>query len=332
MSSSDTPPQTDPAQPGTKHSPVEYICEPVLGTWSYDRKDFGGQEDETSVGAIRTAYDGGIRKIDTAYSYGNGHSETLLARALGRNLECCFVATKLGPKGKEANFTRGIEASLRRLGLDRIDLFYLHWPSSRIDLRPSLDALGQARERDLVRYIGVCNCAAPLIAELHAHVPLDAVQDGYNLLWRKPEGGVIDFCRERGIGFEAYSPLAQGILVKPAPGPGNYAPEDTRRNLLFFSPPVYSAVRQAVAEVRNIAETWGISPRTAAYGWLTSRHRISSVVLGFRNPRQVEEGLAAYSAPLPPGALRELDRTSDALRAVIDSAFPGYRNFFGYEP
>lgn len=309
-----------------------FVNEPTLGTWSYDRKDWGGQEDAASLGAIIAAFDLGLRKIDTAYAYGNGHSETLLTRALGSQLERCFVASKLGPKGKEVNFFRGIEASLRRLKLERIDLFYLHWPSSRIELRPSLDALGNARERGLVRYIGVCNCPPRLLAGLHDHVSLDAVQDGYNLVWRKPEAGVIEFCRRNGIGFEAYSPLAQGVLVRTAPDTAGYAPGDKRKTLLFNSPSVYTAVRTAVKEVHRIAEKWGISPLTAAYGWLTSREGVNSVILGFRNSRQVKEGLEAYYAPLPPAALKELDRTSDDLAKIIDSEIPGYTNFFGYRP
>ena len=312
--------------------PADYDKEPTLGTWSYDRKDWGGQDDASSLGAIRAAFERGIRKIDTAYAYGNGRSETLLTRALGPDLARCFVASKLGPKGKAANFTRGIEASLKRLKREQIDLFYLHWPSSMIELRPTLDALADARNRGVVRYIGVCNCPPRLLAEIHAHVSLDAVQDGYNFLWRKPEGGVIEFSRKKGIGFEAYSPLAQGVLVNPAPEPVSYAPGDKRKDLLFYSPSVHPAVLTAVKEVRRIAEKWGISPLTAAYGWLTSREGVDSVILGFRNSRQVREGLDAYFTPLPPEALRELDRTSDALAKTMDSAFPGHANFFGYEP
>jgi aryl-alcohol dehydrogenase-like predicted oxidoreductase len=305
--------------------------EPTLGTWSYDRKDWGPQEDRESTAAIRTAYDGGIRKFDTAYAYGNGHSENLLARSLGKRLRECFVASKLGPKGTEANFYRGIEASLKRLKTDALDLYYLHWPSSRIDLRPSLDALAAARERGLVRYIGVCNTPPGLLAELHAHIPLDAVQDGYNLLWRKPEG-VIDFCRKRGIAFEAYSPLAQGLLVKPAPGPDDFDPGDKRRDLVFFSPSLLPAVHRAIEEVRRIAASWNVTPQTAAYGWLTAREEVNSVILGYRSELQVRKGLEAYSASLPPGAIRQLDRAGETLSEVIDSEIPGYGNFFGYSP
>ena len=173
-----------------------------------------GAEDARLLGAIEAAYDAGIRHFDTAGGYGDGHSEEIYGRFLeGRRPEI-FLASKSNPtETTAAAMTAEIDASLRRLKTDYIDLYYIHWPRSGADMRPRMEALEAARAQGKIRAAGVSNFSVAQMREVQEAGRIDAHQLGYNLIWRYAEDDLIPFCAEHDIAVVTYSTLAHGILT-----------------------------------------------------------------------------------------------------------------------
>ena len=199
-----------------------------LGTWAIGGGDWtwgwGPQDDEESVAAIILASEKGINWIDTAPAYGLGHSEEIVGKALKKLPRRSIVATKCGIEWdnnrksthelKGESIRREVEASLKRLGVDVIDLYQIHWPEPDSELEPAWQQIANMVKEGKVRYAGVCNCSIEQMKRIQPIHPVASLQPPYSMIERGAEdSGLLDYCREHNIGVVAYSPMQKGLLT-----------------------------------------------------------------------------------------------------------------------
>jgi aryl-alcohol dehydrogenase-like predicted oxidoreductase len=267
---------------------------------------------------VNAALEAGVNFFDTADIYGQGQSEEFLGRALGTRRDAVVIATKFGGvmegRGKGAGpayIRQAVEASLRRLGTDRIDLYQLHYPDPEVPIEDTLGALGELVKAGKVREIGCSNFSVGQLREAAA-VPGDAarfasVQNEYSLLHREPEDGVLDECERQGLAFLPYFPLKSGLLTGKY-RQGRPLPEGTRitkdgrmadllsdRNLVL------------VEELIQFAEAQGRTILELAVSWLLARPAVASVISGATSPGQVKANVNAAGWQLTKEQLTEID-------------------------
>ncbi len=282
--------------------------------------------------ALETALEYGVTHLDTATDYGDGASERRLGRFLaaepGRR-ERVFLASKANPDDLSAGaVVRAVEASLRRLRTDVIDLYYLHWPRAGEDLRPWMEGLEAARARGLIRAAGVSNFSVAQLEQVGEVGRVDACQLGYNLLWRFPERDLLLYCARRGVAVVAYSALAHGILSGRYGRTLDFAPGDQRWTISLFGSEVWPHVHDVVETFKRVAEQHKLPLPTLALRWLLSRPAITSVLVSAKNAGQAREVARSLTAGLPGRLLDELTALSDRARDVV----PDEGNPFGHHP
>ena len=306
-----------------------------LGTWAFGGKQWGGdQDDADSLAAMAAAVESGLTHFDTASGYGGGHSEALVGRFLRGNPAAAarvFVASKVFPKpGCDAQMAYdGVRKSLDNMGLETIDLYYLHWPRQDIDLRQPLAGLERARAEGLIRYVGVSNFNVDQLEQGLEVSRIDAHQFCYNLIWRAPEHDVLPFGRDNGIANVTYSSIAQGVLT------GKFGPEprfeagDARAKTVIFEPEVWPSVHRGVADMQAVAASAGRPLAHLAIRWAATRPGVASVLVGARNADQVRANAAAGDGEIDPAILDELgaigDRVANGLPADVTNM---WRNSF----
>jgi aryl-alcohol dehydrogenase-like predicted oxidoreductase len=246
--------------------------------------------------AVRRAVERGVTFFDTAPTYGDGASERLLGRVLNPIRERVTIATKVGPRDDPR---ASLEASLARLGTDYVDLVQLHealegWEERMADL-------ARLRDEGKARAVGLSNATADQIAR--APVPLAAYQGPYNLFDRDVEERQLPLCRERGIAFLAYRPLAAGLLAGKHVAPPQFAEGDHRRRIYWFKGREFERRRAVIERLRRPGE----SLPALALGWALARPGASVVLAGARTAAQVDENLRAVERPLPEDVVAEID-------------------------
>jgi aryl-alcohol dehydrogenase-like predicted oxidoreductase len=281
--------------------------------------NFGRRLDPAqSAAVVNAALDTGVNFFDTADIYGQGKSEEFLGRALGVRRDAVVIATKLGGvmegRGKGASpayIRQAVEASLRRLGTDRIDLYQLHYPDPDVPIEDTLGALGDLVKAGKVREIGCSNFSVGQLREA-ATVPGKAarfasVQNEYSLLHREPEGGVLDECERQGLAFLPYFPLMSGLLTGKYRR-GQPAPEGSRLAEGGGLESVLSDRNLAVVEeLIRFAEARGRTILELAVSWLLERPAVASVISGATSPRQVKANVHAAGWRLGEEELAEID-------------------------
>jgi len=296
-----------------------------LGTWAIGGGDWdfgwGPQDDSESVAAIHKALDLGINWVDTAAAYGLGHGEEIVGRALKGRRGGVIVATKCGlvwddPKVgkvrgslKAESVRREAEASLRRLGTDCIDLYQIHWPNPDADIEEAWTAIAKLAEEGKVRHAGVSNFSVEQIKRVHRIHPVASLQPPYNMLDRRAECELLEFCAEQGIGVVAYSPMASGLLT------GKYdkrkiadlPPKDWRHRADRFQEPELSANLDLVEHLKAIAAREGHSLGELAVAWVLRRPEVTSGIVGARRPSQIEAIAPAGDWRLAPDIVAEID-------------------------
>ncbi len=272
----------------------------IGGAWEYG---WGKTDDQDSIDAIHTALDLGINWIDTAAVYGLGHSEEVVAKALKGRRERVFVATKCAQVWDEhgkvrthlspASMRKEIEASLRRLQTDYIDLYQIHWPDWDTPVEDSWSQMAKFQEEGKVRYIGVSNFGVDLIERCERIAHVQSLQPIYNLLERQIEPEIISYCKTHGIGIIAYSPMQSGLLT----GSFNMkklAPDDWRiTHSEKFREPKYSRGLRLVEKLRPLAATYHKTVGQLAVNWVLRNDAVTSAIVGAKTPTQVEQNVAA---------------------------------------
>ncbi|MFH2067969.1 MAG: aldo/keto reductase [Candidatus Omnitrophota bacterium] len=286
------------------------------GSWTFN---WGPQDDNDSIATIRRALELGINWIDTAAVYGLGHAEKILGRAIKGLVEkpiiatkCCRVWNQKGDISKR--FTKEsvraeAEASLKRLGLNTIDLYQVHWPGSDAENEEAWSAIARMVQEGKIRYAGVSNFSAKQIKRIQPIHPVASLQPPYSIIHRDIEKGLLNFCAENRIGVVAYSPMQKGMLSDKFTREfvQNLAPEDHRRRDPDFLEPRLSNNLKLTAGLRLIAEKYGMSTAQFALAWVLRRTEVTSAIVGARRPGQIEETYAAGDRTLTDEAVAAVE-------------------------
>jgi myo-inositol catabolism protein IolS len=296
-----------------------------LGCWAFGGIGSSPPDRAAALSIIARAGELGVTHLDTATDYGS--SELIVGSAASRSPGRFFIASKADLRLTAAAAVAAVEASLRRLGLESVDLYYIHWPRRGVDPAPMMEGLEQCRSRGLLRRIGVSNFSVADMEAASRGGSIDCHELCWSLAWRRVEKDVIPYCARKGIDVVAYSPLAQGLLTDSGPGPERWKADDPRRETVFYLPDVWPRARPIVAEMRELAGGLGLG--AAALRWVLQRPGIASVLAGASSIRQLERNAAAAAAgPLEPGLAEDLE----ALSSELDSALPDVGNIFLYHP
>jgi len=301
-----------------------------IGAWAIGgggwEGSMGPQNDSDSVPAIHAALDHGINWIDTAALYGLGHSEEMVARALQGRTPPPYVFTKcervwddngkVGASLKASSIRRECEASLRRLKVDVIDLYQIHWPEPDADIEEGWTELAKLREEGKVRYIGVSNFNVAQMKRAQAIAPITSLQPPYAVVRREIEQEILPFCAAENIGVIVYSPMYAGLLTGAMTKErvANFLPEDWRRNLPGFSEPALSRNLQLVEFLGKIGSRHGRTPGEVAIAWTLNHPAVTGAIVGFRNPQQVAGIVGAGEFRLSAGEVSEIE---DALKREL---------------
>jgi len=300
----------------------------ALGCWVFGGAQWGGQEDADSISAMQAALDLGINHFDTAQGYGGGRSERLVGDFL-QGRKDVFTASKfgIGTPSVEAALA-AVDESRDRLRMECIDLFYVHWPRTGVDMRPTFEGLEKARAQRKIGAIGVSNFPVEQMEQAQEVARINAHQFCYNMFWRYPEREIIPFCREHNIGTVTYSSIAQGILTGKF-GPKPTFPEgDQRPNTVLFDAEVYPHLYAATEELKAIAAEAGRELIHLVIRWTAARPGIDSALVGARRADQVHDNAAAFEGDVAPEILARMTAVSDEAMKHV----PDVGNIFRYYP
>jgi aryl-alcohol dehydrogenase-like predicted oxidoreductase len=275
-----------------------------FGAWAVGGSGWGGgaPEDEAErIAAVRHALEHGVTFFDTAPSYGNGASETLLGRALKSVRDRVTIATKVGPHDEPR---RSLESSLRRLDSDVVDLVQLHEALEGWEWQ--LEKLHKLQQEGKALAIGLCNATHRQMARALEIAPVTTYQGPYNLFDRDVAQRELPLCRERGLGFLAYRPLASGMLTGKYASPPAFLEADHRRKIYWFQGKEFERRRAVVERLRPIARGLDLPLAGLALGWVLAQPGVSVVLAGARNKQQVDENLTG-TRHLTPDTLSHID-------------------------
>jgi aryl-alcohol dehydrogenase-like predicted oxidoreductase len=286
------------------------------GGWEYS---WGPQDDKQAVDGILAGLDEGINWIDTAAIYGLGHSEELVGRAL-KDAPCSpFVATKCSLLGdsqgrissclKAQSVREECHISLKRLGVDVIDLYQIHWPNPDEDVEEGWDQMAKLVEEGKVRYLGVSNFNIDQMQRVQKIHPIASLQPPYSMIRRGVEKELLGFCGENDIGVVAYSPMQRGLLTGKFSHEriASLAPDDQRRRSPEFQDPEFSATLELVDKLKPIAERNGKTLAQLSIAWVLRRDEVTSAIVGARSPGQIAETAIAGDWNLTAQDIEEIE-------------------------
>jgi len=303
---------------------VSTVC---MGCWAIaDPRSWGPQDESDTMAAVAASLDAGVNFFDTAENYGDGYSEELLGRALGRRRREAIIGTKARRADHTADaLIAACERSLRRLNTDYIDLYMLHWPNHQVPFAETMSAMDRLVASGKVRHVGVSNFATPDLPELLACGRAEANQLPYSLLWRAIEYEVLPLCRQRQVSVTCYCPIMQGLLSGRWSSADEVPPERARTRHFAGSRPnarhgqggAEPETFAAIARVKEIAGRAGIEMSRVALAWLLAQPGVTSVVVGARNAAQAKTNAAAGDLTLPADVLDELSAATDSLKRLF---------------
>ncbi len=308
----------------------------IFGAWAIGGWMWGGNDETDAIEAIHASIDNGVNTIDTAAVYGMGDSEILVGRAIKGRREGLIIATKCGMRwdteegcnpwpqkdnsgrdliirrnSKPASIAYECEQSLKRLGIDVIDLLQIHWPDTTTPVEDSMAAMVKLKDQGKIRAIGVSNYDEKWLAGALQAAPLASDQPPYSLIQRGIEAGIVPFCRKHNIGLIVYSPMERGLLTGAVGPDRTFAPGDHRAGHKFFSVENRKLVADALAKVKPIADARGMSVAQMVIQWTIHQPGITAAIVGARNAKQAAHNAQAMNFSLTAGELA-------AVRAAFD--------------
>jgi aryl-alcohol dehydrogenase-like predicted oxidoreductase len=295
----------------------------IMGTWAIGGWMWGGTDVKKAIEAIQTSIENGVTTIDTAPAYGMGLSEEIVGEAIKGKRDKVVIATKCGLRWDESdptvrspnrnfekepveiknNLTKKsifheCEQSLKRMKLDAIDLYQIHWPDPSTPIEESWSAMAELKKQGKVRAIGVSNFNLSLLKAAHAVHPVDSVQPPYSLIRREIEKDIIPFCQTSGISVIVYSPMERGLLTgKYKPGT-HFPPGDHRAGRKTFSTPYLTRMQEALAKIEPIAKKHQASLSQVIINCTIHRPGITAALVGARDGKQAKENAEGGKLPL----------------------------------
>jgi aryl-alcohol dehydrogenase-like predicted oxidoreductase len=296
-------------------SPIALGCWPIAGMSSADVND------RDSLATIEACFDLGINFLDTAFNYGmNGESETLIAKALAGRRDQMVIATKGGlnwelPRqqvfdARPQTLRRECETSLRRLGTDRVELYYLHAPDPNVPIADSAGAIRELIEAGKVRAAGVSNVTLAQLQEFAAACPLAAFQPAYNMLQREIEAVTLPWCMEHGVSACVYWPLMKGLLAGHIRRDHVFPETDSRRKYPMFQGQEFQKNSDFVDELRLIADDAGCTMSQLVLNWTIHRPGITVALCGAKRPDQIRDNAAALACQLTADHLTRIEKAT----------------------
>ncbi len=285
------------------------------GGWKFG---WGPQDDDDSIAAIHAGLDAGLNWIDTAAIYGLGHSEVVVGRAVKSHGSKPYIFTKcertwdeqgnIIPCLKADSIKRECEASLRRLGVDVIDLYQIHWPQPDEDVEEGWGAVAELQKEGKVRWIGVSNFSVDQLKRAHAIAPLTSLQPPYSILSPEIEDGQLPYVAEHNIGVLAYSPMKSGLLTgkMTAERIAQMPSDDFRKNTPHFQEPKLSRNMALVELLRAMGARHGRSPGEVAIAWALRRPEVTAAIVGLRSKAQVDGVIGAAEFRLTADEVAEI--------------------------
>jgi aryl-alcohol dehydrogenase-like predicted oxidoreductase len=291
------------------------------GGWAFA---WGAQDDDESIAAIRAALDRGVNWIDTAAVYGLGHSEEVVARALEGRAYRPYVFTKCervwNEKGeiskslKRDSIRRECEASLRRLKVDTIDLYQIHWPEPDQEVEEGWETLAKLKEEVKVRWIGVSNFNVAQLERARKIAPITSLQPPYSAISPEIEDAILPYCQQHKIGVLAYSPMKSGLLTGKMTRErvAAFPDDDFRKRALAFQEPNLTRNLALAEHMKQIAARHGRTAGEAALAWVLRHPAITAAIVGMRSAEQVEGVIGALEFRLTFDEIAEIDRARRA--------------------
>lgn len=279
---------------------------------------YGRPDDSESLATINRALDLGVNFFDTADVYGAGRNEEFVGRAIAGRRRRVVLATKCGFVWDESGISVGVdgsprhvheacESSLRRLGVDVIDLYYLHRVDPRVPVEDTVGAMGELVAQGKVRFLGLSEVSPATLRRAHSVHPITALQSEYSLWTRDAEAEVMPACRELGVGFVPFSPLGRGFLTGQIKSPQDFPEGDMRRELPRFQGENFQKNIELVRRVEAAAAEKGCSPAQLALAWVLAQGEGVVPIPGTKRRRYLEENVGALGVALNADDLRQLD-------------------------
>lgn len=288
---------------------------------------YGATDDEESTATLHRALDLGVTLLDTADVYGPWTNEKLIGKAIAGRRDEVVLATKFGNEidedghrvginGRPDYVRRACDASLSRLGVDHIDLYYQHRVDPDVPIEETWGAMKELVEAGKVRHLGISEAAPETIRRANAVHPVTAVQTEYSLWSRDPEDEILPTVRELGIGFVPYSPLGRGFLTGQIQSPEDFAQDDFRRTSPRFQGENFQRNLELVTKVREIADEKGVTPGQLALAWLLAQGEDIVPIPGTKRRAYLEENVGSVEVVLTDEDLRRIDETAPAGAAA----------------
>lgn len=295
-----------------------------LGTWAYGSDTFGTVDDQQSIRALRTAVDSGINLIDTAPVYGNGHSEKVVGKAIEGIRDKVIIATKCGnhregPKyvrdSSPKQIRREIENSLRRLNVEVIDLYQIHWPDPDTPLEKTVEELTKLQKEGKVRYLGVSNFGVDLLKEMTSLTDIISLQPHYSLLNRKIEKKTVNYLINNNLGALSYGTLGGGILTAKYEQRPQFEDDNDNRSGFypFFKEENWEQTLALTDLLKEIANKHHQSPAQVAINWSINRPGITTALVGAKNEKQAAENAQAADFELTEAEMSALTKKSEEV-------------------
>lgn len=302
-----------------------------LGCMSMSQS-YGERNDPQSIETLERAIELGVTFWDTADAYGDGHNESLIGKVLSKHRDRVTIATKCGivkndygqaggVNGSPEYIRQACEASLQRLGIQTIDLYYLHRVDPNVPIEESVGAMAGLAREGKVRFIGLSEVSATTLRRAHKVHPITAVQSEYSLWFREPEAQILPTCRELGLGFVPFSPLGRAILTGNIAAGTKFPPQDFRSRLPRFEPQNLHRNVELVEQFQSVAQQKGCTASQLALAWLLAKGNDIVPIPGTKRRKYLEENAAAAEIELSAKEMAQIEAAIPA-EAVAGPRYP----------